>query len=365
MNKKLKTFAAAVVLLAVLAAGLVYWAPWKTQGPGEGFVSGNGRIEATEVAVATKQAGRVLDILVGEGDFVKAGQPVARMQIDSLQAQRDEAMARLQQAQLAVSSAQVQVAQRESDYQSALAVVAQRDSDLDTAKRRLPRSEQLARDGFFSTQLLDDDRAKVRSLQAALTAAQSQAKAAQAGISAARTQVTSAEANVRALQATLARIDVELADSELKAPRDGRVQFRVVQPGEVVGAGARVLQLADLTDVYMTFFLPETVAGRVALGSEVRIVLDAAPNFVIPASVSFVASTAQFTPKTVETASERQKLMFRVRAQIPKELLVRHREQVKTGLPGVAWLRIDANAAWPQQLAVKESLQTTAPKAAQ
>ena len=341
MNKKLKTFAAAVVLLAVLAAGLVYWAPWETQGPGEGFVSGNGRIEATEVAVATKQAGRVLDILVGEGDFVTAGQPVARMQIDSLQAQR------------------------ESDYQSALAVVAQRDSDLDTAKRRLPRSEQLARDGFFSTQLLDDDRAKVRSLQAALTAAQSQAKAAQAGISAARTQVTSAEANVRALQATLARIDVELADSELKAPRDGRVQFRVVQPGEVVGAGARVLQLADLTDVYMTFFLPETVAGRVALGSEVRIVLDAAPNFVIPASVSFVASTAQFTPKTVETASERQKLMFRVRAQIPKELLVRHREQVKTGLPGVAWLRIDPNATWPQQLAVKDSLQTAAPKAAQ
>jgi nitroreductase len=129
--------------------------------------------------------------------------------------------------------------------------------------------------------------------------------------------------------------------------RDGRVQFRVVQPGEVVGAGARVLQLADLTDVYMTFFLPETVAGRVALGSEVRIVLDAAPNFVIPASVSFVASTAQFTPKTVETASERQKLMFRVRAQIPKELLVRHREQVKTGLPGVAWLRIDPNAMAP------------------
>ena len=365
MNKKLKTFAAAVVLLAVLAAGLVSWAPWKTQGPGEGFVSGNGRIEATEVAVATKQAGRVIDILVGEGDFVTAGQPVARMQIDSLQAQRDEAMARLQQAQLAVSSAQVQVAQRESDYQSALAVVAQRDSDLDTAKRRLPRSEQLARDGFFSTQLLDDDRAKVRSLQAALTAAQSQAKAAQAGISATRTQVTSAEANVRALQATLARIDVELADSELKAPRDGRVQFRVVQPGEVVGAGARVLQLADLTDVYMTFFLPETVAGRVALGSEVRIVLDAAPNFVIPASVSFVASTAQFTPKTVETASERQKLMFRVRAQIPKELLVRHREQVKTGLPGVAWLRIDPNAAWPQQLAVKERPQTAAPKGAQ
>jgi HlyD family secretion protein len=103
----------------------------------------------------------------------------------------------------------------------------------------------------------------------------------------------------------------------------------------------------------MTFFLPETVAGRVALGSEVRLVLDAAPQFVIPAKVSFVASTAQFTPKTVETASERQKLMFRVRAQIDPALLQRHLAQVKTGLPGVAWLKLDANTPWPAQLTVK------------
>ncbi len=329
MGSKWKIYAAVAALLLLGTALVVRWAPWQSKGPGPGFVSGNGRIEATEIAVATKLAGRVQDILVAEGDFVKAGQPVARMQIDGLQAQREEAVARLQQAQLAISSSQVQVAQRESDYQAALAVVAQRESDLDTASRRLPRSEQLAREGFFSSQLLDDD------------------------IGASRTQVTSAEANVRALEATLARIDVELADSELKAPRDGRVQFRVVQPGEVVGAGARVLQLVDLSDVYMTFFLPETVAGRVALGSEVRIVLDAAPGFVIPATVSFVASTAQFTPKTVETASERQKLMFRVRAQIDKALLLRHQEQVKTGLPGVAWLRVDPAVEWPANLAVK------------
>ncbi|KQW24328.1 HlyD family secretion protein [Acidovorax sp. Root402] len=340
MGSKWKIYAAAAALLLLGTVLVVRWAPWQPKGPGPGFVSGNGRIEATEIAVATKLAGRVLDVLVAEGDFVKAGQPLARMQIDSLQAQREEAVARLQQAQLAISSAQVQVAQRESDYQAALAVVAQRESDLDTARRRLPRSEQLAREGFFSSQLLDDDRAKVRSQQAAVTAAKAQAKAAQAGIGASRTQVTSAEANARALQATVARIDVELADSELKAPRDGRVQFRV-------------LQLVDLSDVYMTFFLPETVAGRVALGSDVRIVLDAAPGFVIPATVSFVASTAQFTPKTVETASERQKLMFRVRAQIDKALLLRHQEQVKTGLPGVAWLRVDPAVEWPANLAIK------------
>ena len=352
MKINLKTAIGAAVLLAA-AGAFVVWGPFQEQGPGEGFISGNGRIEATEIAVATKLAGRVEDILVTEGQFVKAGQPLAHMQIEGLQAQREEALARLQQAQQAVSGAEVAVASRESDYQAALAVVAQRESDLDTAQRRLPRSEKLASEGFFSGQLLDDDRARVRSLSAAVLAARAQARAAQAGIAAARTQVTGAQANVRALEATMARIDVELADSELKAPRDGRVQFRVAQPGEVLGGGGRVLNLVDLSDVYMTFFLPETVAGRVALGSDVRIILDAAPQFVIPAKVSFVASSAQFTPKTVETASERQKLMFRVRAQIDRDLLQRHLEQVKTGLPGVAWLKLDPAAEWPAQLAIK------------
>lgn len=353
MKRNAKTALSAALLLGLAAAAYLLWSGWREDGLGEGFVSGNGRIEATEISVATKRAGRLKEVLVSEGEFVKAGQPLARMEMEDLQAQREEALARLRQAREAVGSAEVQVAQRRSDYQAALAVVAQRESELDAARRKLPRSEKLAQEGFFSGQLLDDDRARVRSQQAALAAAKSQATAAQAGIAVARTQVTGAQANVTALEATLERIDVELADSELKAPRDGRVQFRVAQPGEVLGAGGRVLNLLDLSDVYMTFFLPETVAGRVALGSEVRIVLDAAPQYVIPAKVSFVASTAQFTPKTVETASERQKLMFRVKAQIDRALLLKHLEQVKTGLPGVAWLKLDANAQWPDRMAIK------------
>src|SRR5690606_32721072 len=128
---------------------------------------------------------------------------------------------------------------------------------------------------------------------------------------------------------------------------------RLVQEGEILGAGGAALNLVDLGDVYMTFFVPETDAGRVALGSDARIVLDAAPQYVIPARVSFVASVAQFTPKTVETVSERQKLMFRVRARIDRELLEKHLEQVKTGLPGIAWLKLDPQAQWPQHLEVR------------
>ena len=354
MTRKLRSAFALAVMLALGAAVLFWLAPWRASGVPAGFVSGNGRIEATEIAVASKFAGRLQELLVGEGDFVRAGQPLARLQVDSLLAQQDEAQARLQQAQQAVAAAEVQVAQAESGHQAALALVVQRESELDSARRRLPRSEQLAREGFFSEQLLDDDRAKVRNQQAMLAAAQAQARAAGAAVNAARAQVAAAGSNGRALEATLARIRVDLAEAELKAPRDGRVQILVAQPGEIVAGGGRVLELVDLSDVYMSFFLPETVAGRVALGSEVRIVLDAAPAYPIPARVSFVASQAQFTPKTVETASERQKLMFRVRARVDRELLLRHREQVKTGLPGVAWVRLDPQAVWPESLALRE-----------
>ena len=292
-------------------------------------------------------------ILVKEGDFVTAGQPLAHMQIDTLEASHDEAKARHQQAVAAVATAEAQVAVRQSDRQAVLALVAQRQSELEAAQRRLARSQTLVREGASSDQEVDDDRARERSLQAAVVASRAQAEAAQAAITAARTQVASARAAVTAAQATVARIKADIDDSALVAPRSGRVQYRIAQPGEVIGGGGKVLNLVDLSDVYMTFFLPEPVAGRLALGSEVRIVLDAAPQLVIPAKVSFVASTAQFTPKTVETASERQKMMFRVKAQIAPELLQKHVQLVKTGLPGMAWLKLDANAPWPAHLAVK------------
>jgi len=128
------------------------------------------------------------------------------------------------------------------------------------------------------------------------------------------------------------------------------VQYRVAQPGEVLAAGGRVLNLVDLGDVYMTFFLPTTQAGRLAIGTEARLVLDAWPQYVIPARIGFVANVAQFTPKTVETAEERQKLMFRVKAQIPEDLLRKYIELVKTGLPGLAYVRLDPAAEWPARL---------------
>ena len=346
-----------LVLIAIIAAVgvLAYlgWSRFKPSGPGEGFISGNGRIEATEIDVATKLSGRLDQLLVREGDFVTAGQPLARMQLDTLHAQRDEAEANRQQAEHGVAAAEAQVALRESDHTAAQALIAQRAAELDATRRRLARSQTLSKEGAASMQELDDDHAKVLGAEAALNATRAQAAAAQAAVRAAQAQLVGAQSSVKAATATKARVEADIRDSELTAPRDGRIQFRVAQAGEVLGAGGRVLNLLDLSDVFMTFFVPEAAAGRLALGSEVRIVLDSSPETYIPANVSFVASQAQFTPKTVETANERAKLMFRVRAQIAPELLRRNLERVKTGVPGVAWIKLDSNAAWPAALSAK------------
>lgn len=344
-----------LILVGVAVVAVALWWSLRPAGLPKGIAAGNGRIEATEIDIATKTPGRVVEILKREGDFVEAGELLARMDTDVLRAQLAEARAQVRQAENAYLTAQSVVVQRSNELSAAEAVVAQRRAELDAAEKRLRRSLALVGEGAASRQQLDDERAQMLSARAAVSAAQAQVAAARAAIEAAKSQVVEAQSVIAAAEATVERLQADIDDAELRAPRDGRVQYRVAEPGEVLSAGGRVLNMVDLSDVYMTFFLPTEAAGRVAIGSEVRLLLDAAPNYVIPARASFVSSVAQFTPKTVETESERLKLMFRVRAHIDPELLKRHLEQVKTGLPGVAYVKIDPDAEWPPELEVKVS----------
>ena len=289
-----------------------------------GLAQGNGRLEATEVDVATKVPGRLLEVRVREGDRVAAGQVVAVLDTATLEAQRRQAQAELRRA--------------EQEREQGLAVGEQRASELDYARRELARLERLAHSGkFVAEDQLDQARTKVRTAEAALRAAQ--------------IQVVASEAAIAAAQASSERIAVDIADSTLRAPRGGRVLYRLAEPGEVLGSGGKVLTLLDLTEVYLVIFLPAPAAGRVPLGGEARIILDAAPAYVIPATVSFVAPRAQFTPKQVETQSVREQLAFRVKVQIAPELLARYEPLVKTGVPGVAYVRLQPDVAWPAFLA--------------
>ncbi|WP_273784518.1 HlyD family secretion protein [Brucella intermedia] len=348
-NRRQWILAGAII---VLAAGAYYaWKSLNGDGLPEGIARGNGRIEAVEIDISTKSPGRIREILVDEGDFVQANDILARMDTDQLESQLKQAEAQLRRAEIGIETARSLVTQREAEHTAAEATVAQREAQLDAAQRRLARSQQLTQTRTISQQVLDDDRATAQGAEAAVGAARAQLAATEAAIGAAKAQVIDAEASVEAARAAIASIQADINDATLRAPKPGRVQYRVAQPGEVLSAGGRVLNLVDVSDVYMTFFLPTAQAGRVAIGAEARIVLDAAPQYVIPANISFVADVAQFTPKTVETEEERQKLMFRVKAKISQELLQKYIQQVKTGLPGMAYVKLDPNAEWPQHLA--------------
>lgn len=350
LTKANQRWIAVAVVLVVAGGGYLAWQKFGTSGVLDGIASGNGRIEATEIDISTKTPGRIREIMVNEGDFVTAGQILARMDTDQLEAQRRQAIAQHQRARVSVDTARSLVAQRNAERTAAVAVIAQREAQLDSIQRKLGRSEQLITSSSVSQQVLDDDRANTQGAKAGVAAAQAQLAAADAAISAANAQVIDAGASVDATQAAVESITVDINDATLKSPRDGRVQYRVVQPGEVLAAGGRVLNLVDLGDVYMTFFLPTAQVGRIPIGSEVRLVLDAAPQVVIPAKATFVADVAQFTPKTVETEEERQKLMFRVKAHISPALLKKYIQQVKTGLPGMAYVKLDSNKEWPANL---------------
>ncbi len=314
-------------LLAVVAVAAVVVGLRASRAPGapDGFATGNGRIEATTYDVATNRAGRVAEVQVREGDLVEQGQVLARIDTTELLAQKAEAEAAIGRAQ-------------EVEH-LAVARVAERESEAKLARIQLERTRQLAERSVVSQQQLDEIGARAETAGASRRGAEEEVHAAKAAI-------LQAEAN-------LARIQVEIDESTIRAPIAGRVLYRLAEPGEVLGVGGKVVSLLDLNDLFMTIFLPTEEAGRVGIGAEARIVLDAVPDLVLPATVSFVAPEAQFTPKEVETRKEREKLMFRVKVKPDPSLLPDHLAHAKSGLPGEAIVRLDPAAPWPERFAVR------------
>ncbi|WP_299788414.1 HlyD family efflux transporter periplasmic adaptor subunit [uncultured Marivita sp.] len=313
-----------IAVLGAAGAGAYWWQNAVASALPDGISASNGRIEAERIEIATRLAGRIAEVLVDEGDWVEAGDLIARMDTLELDAQ-------LHAAQAAVRQAEQQELQAE-------ALLRQRRSELVTAQAEFDRVAKLSDDGFFSEAQADAQRTVLETAQAAVAAAE-------AGISLAEATIAAAEASVERLQSLI-------DDASLTAPRAGRVQYVLAQEGEVLGAGGRVVTLTDLSDMYMSIFLSTGDAARLAIGDEARIILDAIPDYVIPATVTFVASTAQFTPRSVETADERTQLMFRVNLTIAPEILAEYQDRARAGVPGMGYVRVDQSIEWPDDLAV-------------
>jgi HlyD family secretion protein len=308
-------------ILVAVVGGVAWYVLSKPALP-EGFAGGNGRLEANQIYVATKYPGRIKEVLFNEGDTIEAGQVVARMDTSALEAQLREALAQVKAA--------------EDNRDAALAQVSVKQADYDFAQKQDVRSKQLVRTGAVSQREAETDNASMLASKAQLLSAQAKA--------------VETASTIDAAKATADRLRAEIQDAVLVSPIRARVENRLAEPGEVLGAGGRVFSIDDLSDVYMYVYLPESVTGKVPLGSEARIVLDAAPEYPVRATVSYVSPMAQFTPKTVETAEERHNLTFRVKLQIPKERLREFEPLVKFGLPGMGYVRWQTSAEWPQDL---------------
>jgi HlyD family secretion protein len=319
MRTTVTATAFATVVLA--SAGYLSWARTNTVRLPDDIAQANGRLEIERVDIATKVAGRVAEISVKEGDYVERQSVVARMDTADLLAQLASAKASVRRAAAVIGRAQAERGSREAE--------------LKLHEVQVSRALGLSR-GVLSQAEIDKRTAERDVAKASLTSAVA--------------NIADAEAAKEFAEAQVAQIQVLLDDMTLKAPVSGRVEYKLAQPGEIVAAGGRVATLLDLTDVFMTIFLPTADAGRLALGAEARIVLDAAPQYVVPATVTFVASEAQFTPKYVETQNERIKLMYRVKLKIDPKLLAVYRDYVKAGLTGTAYVPVRATAVFPSRL---------------
>ena len=284
-----------------------------------GIVSGNGRIESIQVDVAAKYGGRIKEILAREGDLVEEGQVLVKMDTDEMEADLAKVKAKLAESEEAAAQVKTEITKDESQLK--LAVV------------EFKRSRSLLDRKVIAQEEYDRYRTRLDTAKASLDGSKAKLK--------------TANQSIRAAAAEVKRTEVKIDDATLKSPVKGQVLYRLSEPAEVVPFGGKILTLVNLGDVYMELFLPAQEAARVKIVADARIVLDARLEYAAHAKVTYVSPEAQFTPKQVETRSERDKLMFRIKLQVPPKLVLPYIERIKTGVRCMDYVRLDDTA--PEQ----------------
>ena len=373
MPKLDKRYLAGGALLLLLAVIAVRWLGWGSGNPKALKVSGN--IELTEVDIAFKTAGRLVTLAVEEGDRVKKGALIARLDQEELLQRRESAAASLDstrsrllqsgtaieyqrqqtEAQLSRSRAELNQAQavlkelesgsRRQEIESAKAALARARAEQQRAQADWERAQSLYKDKDISTARYDEAKAHFESGQAQLQQATEQFDLVQEGprkedIDGARAQVERAKANVRLAEAArvelkrlqeeqlarkadtrqaTAQLDVQetlLKNAEVVAPMDGVVLVKSAEPGEVLAAGTTVVTLGNLAQPWLRAYINEQDLGRVKLGTAVKVTTDSFPGKTYTGRISFIASEAEFTPKQIQTQEERIKLVYRIKIDV-------------------------------------------------
>src|SRR5271165_3093704 len=311
-----------IAVVAAAATGLYWWQEQRAHALPAYIVKTNGRLEFARIDIAVKNPGRIVELSVHEGEHATAGQILAKQDDAELKTQLAGAHAQRAEALGAIARAQAEFRAHQSG-------------------EALAQLEETQTEGLYHKKLVSE--VELQRRQLAL-------RSETAAVAAAAAALTEAKTSLEEADAAISRLQVQLGETLIKTPVAGRIEYKVIENGAVLPPGGRVATLLDPTDVYMTVFLGSQVAGKLRVGDEARIVLDGLEGQPIPATVSFISPEAQFTPKFVKTASERDKLVYRIKLQIPPAVAAQHDAQLKAGATGNGYVRLQANALWPTTL---------------
>jgi membrane fusion protein YbhG len=314
-----------VLLLAAAGAG-AWYAFGRAQHEGdEEDLTASGTVEATEAQLGFQATGRIVEIAVREGDRVRAGQVLARL--DAAEAEARRAQAAAQVAAAAAAVAELERGFRQEEIGQGRAGLAAAEDRLRNAESDYRRARILYEGGAISREALDNARLARDVARSQRTQAAEQLRLLQAGPS--REKIAQARAQRAQAEASLRATEVALLNLVIAAPSDGLVTVRHRQPGEIVPAGSPVLTLIDPADRWVRIYVKEDRVGAVRLGSRAAITSDTYPGKTYPGEVAFIASEAEFTPKNVQTAEERVKLVYAVKVRITGD----PGYELKPGLP--------------------------------
>lgn len=329
MKKRLVILA---VLVVLAAAATVAWLLRHEQ-PASGDLTLYGNVDIRKVDLAFRVGGRVTQLLPEEGDRLRAGQPVARLEATPYQDAL--ALAQARKAQAEAQLAKFEAGSRPQEIAQAQALVAEREATLANLEIDYNRKQKLLASGVIPRQAFDDVSARRREAGARLETARQGLKLAQAGFRA--EDVATARADLAAATAQLATAQTSLSDTALAAPEGGVLLTRVVEPGAVVAPGQTVATLSLDDPVWVRAYVDEPDLGRIAPGMAATITTDSAPDRPYRGQIGFISPEAEFTPKTVQTEALRTRLVYQVRiiAQNPDQGL-------RQGMP--VTVRIEAAA---------------------
>jgi HlyD family secretion protein len=390
-----RVIVAGIVILLLILFGVLRWNAWRTAERTVIKVTGN--IELTEVDIAFKSAGKLVQLAVDEGDVVKRGELIAVLDREEASQRRDSAAAAVQftksrlnqlytaiayqneqvEGQVARSRAEVQQAEaqlqelltgsRQQEIEAARAAFARSETEYTRSERDWERAQTLYKDEDISTAQYDDFRARFESAKAQRKQASEQLNLIQEGprkesIEAARAQLERARANLRLAEAARLELkrmqqeqvsreaevqqaraqlgvnETQLRDTEIVAPMDGVVLVKAAEPGEVLAAGTTVVTLGNLSKPWLRAYINEKDLGRVKLGTEVKITTDSFPGKTYEGKITFIASDAEFTPKQIQTQEERIKLVYRVKIEVENL-----RGELKSNMPADAEIPLASN----------------------